>query len=74
MTNLVLTEEQKKDRLQKKIEEYRKGLLELDKKTGMTLLPLIVVDGNLRTQQMTSDQHHLQAIAQIVEINDSKGT
>lgn len=66
MNPLFLNEEQKKAYFAQKIEDFKLGLMELSRQTGMTIAPMIRIDGKFLTPSTNYDGHVIEGAVQIV--------
>lgn len=62
---ILLSEQQQKEQLTKKLQQFREGLEKLQNDTGLTIIPMIFIDGKFPTQRTEVDGHVLEARAQV---------
>lgn len=70
---IELTKEQVEEQFRKKLQAFRDGLEKLQTETGLTIIPLLLIDGKFTTQRTDYEDHILEAVAKVVPyIPDTK--
>lgn len=68
--SLILNKEQQEEIFRKKLQDFRDGLEKLQIETGLTIVPMIFIDGKFPTQRTEVDGHILEARAQVAPFNN----